>query len=389
MSDITRRETLLMTAGVTCAAAAPARAVAPPNGPSQGPPREPKAAGRPVSLRDFERLAHGTMALEAWEFINSGAGDEHTVRWNEEAFGHVRLRQRSLEDVSRLDTRIRLLGRERPHPIVLAPTSNHTLVHPDGEIATVRGAGAAAATMVVSTFADKPLEEIARAATQPLWHATYIMKDRGRTRELLERAQAAGCEAICIPIDSPVVGARDREHRTYRFPRDPISFLTYPANYWRYPTTWKDIEWARSQTKLPLVLKGIVDPEDADRGIRAGAAAIYVSNHGGRNLDTLPATLEVLPEVADKVAGRVPILVDGGVRRGTDVLKALALGATAVAIGRPYLYGLAVLGADGVSGVVNVLRNELEMAMALTGRPTIANIDRSLIRGIRGFPRID
>ena len=379
MTDITRRETLLMTAGATWAAALEARAGDPPNVADPGPPRDSKPAKRPVSLRDFERLAPGTMTREAWEFISSGAGDEQTVRWNEEAFGRLRLRQRALEDVSRLDTRIRLLGRERPHPILLAPTSNHTLVHPEGEIATARGAGAAGATMVVSTFADKPLEEIARAATQPLWHATYVMKDRGRTRDLLRRAEAVGCEAICIPIDSPVVGARDREHRTYRFPRDPVSFLDYPADYWRYPTTWKDIDWVRSQTKLPLVLKGILDPEDADRGIRAGAAAIYVSNHGGRNLDTLPATLEVLPEIAEKVAGRVPILVDGGVRRGTDVIKALALGATAVAIGRPYLYGLAVSGADGVRGVVNVLRNELEMAMALTGRPTIASIDRSLI----------
>ena len=233
--------------------------------------------------------------------------------------------------------------------------------------------------MVVSTFADRPLEEIARAATQPLWHATYVMKDRGRTRDWLTCAEAAGCEAICVPIDSPVVGARDREHRTYRFPRDPLCFLDYPVDYWRYPTTWKDIDWVRSQTKLPLVLKGILDPEDADRAIRSGAAAIYVSNHGGRNLDTLPATLEVLPEIAEKVSRRIPIIVDGGVRRGTDVIKALASGATAVAIGRPYLYGLAVSGADGVRGVVNILRNELEMAMALTGRPTIASIDRSLI----------
>jgi 4-hydroxymandelate oxidase len=319
------------------------------------------------------------MTREAWEFISSGAGDERTVRWNEEAFAQLRLHQRALEDVSRLDTRIRLLGRERPHPIILSPTSNHTLVHPEGEVATARGAGVAGATMVVSTFADKPLEEIARAATQPLWHATYVMRDRGRTQDLLRRAEAAGCEAICVPIDSPVVGARDREHRTYRFPRDPISFLNYPVDFWRFPTTWKDIEWLRTQTKLPLVLKGILNAEDADRGLGAGAAAIFVSNHGGRNLDTLPATLEVLPMVAAKVSGRVPILVDGGVRRGTDVLKALALGATAVAIGRPYLYGLAVSGADGVRGVVNVLRNELEMAMALTGRPTIASIDRSLI----------
>jgi 4-hydroxymandelate oxidase len=319
------------------------------------------------------------MTPEAWEFINSGAGDERTVRSNEEAFGRLRLRQRALVDVSRLDTRVRLVGREWPHPIILAPTSNHTLVHPEGEIATARGAGKAGATLVVSTFADKPLEEIVGATAKPCWHATYVFKDRGHTRDLLARAEAVACEAICIPIDSPVVGARDREHRTYRFPHDPISLLEYPVDYWRYPTTWKDIDWVRERTGLPLVLKGILDPEDADRGIRAGAAAIYVSNHGGRNLDTLPATLDILPEVAEKVSGRVPILVDGGVRRGTDVLKALALGATAVAIGRPYLYGLAVSGADGVRGVVNVLRNELEMAMALAGRPTIASIDRSLI----------
>jgi 4-hydroxymandelate oxidase len=388
MPDITRRATLLMTAGATCAAALEARADDPPDGANPGPPRDPKPPRRPVSLRDFERLASEAMTRVAWEFISSGAGDELTVRWNEEAFARLRLRQRALVEVARLDTRLRLLGREWPHPILLAPTSNHTLAHPDGEVATARGASAAGATLVVSTFADKPLEEIAKAATQPCWHATYIMKDRGRTRDLLTRAEAAGCEAICIPIDSPVVGARDREHRTYRFPRDPISFLVYPADYWRYPTTWKDIDWVRAQTKLPLVLKGVLDPEDADRAIRAGAAAIYVSNHGGRNLDTLPATLDVLPEVAERVAGRVPILVDGGVRRGTDVLKALALGAAAVAIGRPYLYGLTVAGADGVRGVVNILRNELEMAMALTGRPSIASIDRSLVLPAAGSSKV-
>src|SRR5262249_17916953 len=161
---------------------------------------------------------------------------------------------------------------ERPHPILLSPTSNHTLVHPEGEIAAARGAGEAGAILVVSTFADKPLAEIARAATQPLWHATYVMKDRGRTRALLRAAEEAKCEAICVPIDSPVVGARDREHRTYRFPRPPISFQDYPVDYWRYPTTWKDIEWLRSESKLPLVLKGIIDPDDAERGIGAGAA---------------------------------------------------------------------------------------------------------------------
>jgi 4-hydroxymandelate oxidase len=354
--------------------------------PDPGKPSASQTPARLVSLRDIERRASSSMPRATWEFINSGAGDEWTVRWNEESFQRLRLQQRVMTDLSRLNTRVRLMGRERPHPILLSPTSNHALVHPDGEIETARGAGEAGAILIVSTFADRPLEEIARAATQPLWHATYLFKDRGRTQDLLRRAEAAGCEAICVPIDSPVVGARDREHRTYRFPREPVSFQNYPVDYWRYPTTWKDVDWIRTQTKLPLVLKGILDPGDAERGIRAGAQAIFVSNHGGRNLDTLPATLDVLPDVADKVAGRVPIVVDGGIRRGTDVLKALALGAAAVAIGRPYLYGLACSGAAGVRGVVNILRNELEMAMAMTGRLTVASIDKSVVHSMPDRP---
>ena len=333
-----------------------------------------------ASLRELLRLAPAQMTPEAWEFINSGAGDEFTVRWNEEAFQALQLRARMLLDVSKLDTRVTLLGRQLPHPILLSPTSDHNLVHPDAEVATARGAGAAEATMVVSTFASKPVGEIAKVATQPLWHATYVMKDRGRTLDLLHQAEAAGFEAICVPIDSPVVGARDREHHTYRFPdRKPVSFAEHPANYWRFPTLWSDIEWMRSQTKLPLLVKGILTAEDADRAITTGVSAIFVSNHGGRNLDTLPATIEVLPEIAAKVGGRVPIILDGGIRRGTDILKALARGATVVGVGRPYLYGLAVGGANGVAAVVNILRNELEMAMALVGKDAVAKIDRSVL----------
>jgi 4-hydroxymandelate oxidase len=337
-------------------------------------------ASSAVSLRDIEGIASQTMSPEAWEFVNSGAADEVTVRRNIEAFQALPLRQRALVDVSTLDTRIRLFGRELAHPILISPTASHGLVHPEAEVATARGAGAAGATLIVSTFATKPLEEIAKAASGPLWHATYVMKDRGATRDLLARAKAAGCRAIAIPIDSPVVGARDREHRTYRFKdRKPPSLAEYPARIWRYPTTWKDIDWVRGQTDLPLVLKGILDPDDADQAIRLGVAGIFVSNHGGRNLDTLPSTIDVLPEIADRVAGRVPILLDGGIRRGTDVLKALALGATAALVGRPSLYGLAMDGARGVTAVINILRNEFEMAMALTGRPSIATIDRSTL----------
>jgi 4-hydroxymandelate oxidase len=337
------------------------------------------ASSNLVGLCDFEKAAHAKMSVAAWEFVDSGAGDDQTARWNNGAYHRIYLEERALVDVSKIDTSIRLLGRARPHPIMLSPVSNHNYVHPDAERATARGAGAAGATMILSTFAYESIEAVAKSATMPLWHATYMMKDRSKTLDMLQRAAAAGYEAICVPVDTPVIGARDRELRTYRFKTKPLSFQDYPINYYRYPTTWADIEWYLSQTRLPLLLKGIMHPEDADRGIRMGVSGIFVSNHGGRNLDTTSATIDVLPRVVDKVAGRVPVIVDGGIRRGTDVLKALAFGATAVSIGRPYIYGLAVKGPEGVTGVINILRNELEMAMANTGRPNIASIDRTVI----------
>jgi 4-hydroxymandelate oxidase len=240
--------------------------------------------------------------------------------------------------------------------------------------------------MILSTFAHESIEDVKKEATEPLWHATYLLKDRGECKAIMQRAEAAGYEAIVIVIDTPVMGARDRERRSQ--PKT-VLFQYHPIDYYRFPVTWSDVEWYRAQTKLPLVLKGVMDPDDAEQCLQLGASAIIVSNHGGRNLDTTPATIEMLPAVVERVAGRVPVLIDGGIRRGTDVLKALALGATAVGIGRPYLYGLAVEGADGVKGVVNILRNELEMAMASTGRPTIASINRSVLapQGLRPTAR--
>jgi 4-hydroxymandelate oxidase len=346
---------------------------------------EPAGKSPAVSLWDFEAAAFRTMSSEAWEFINSGAADEISVRRNVDAFQALLLRQRALIDVSKIDTRVTLFGRERPHPILVSPTASHGLVHPEAELETARGVARAQSTLTVSTFSTRALEEIAKAAPGPFWHATYVMRDRGITRDLLGRAKAAGFEAIVIPIDSPVVGARDREHRTYRFKdRRPPTLAEYPADVRRFPTTWKDIEWARGMTDLPIVLKGVLDAEDAAEALKVGASGIFVSNHGGRNLDTLPASIEVLPEIVEAVSGKVPILLDGGVRRGTDVLKALALGASAVLIGRPSLYGLATDGARGVAAVLNILRNELEMAMALVGRPTIASLSRTLIYRPKG-----
>jgi 4-hydroxymandelate oxidase len=294
-----------------------------------------------------------------------------------------------LEDVARVDTRVSLLGRELAFPILLAPTAYHRALHPDGELATAKGAGAAGATWVVSTATTTTLEEIGRTATAPLWFQLYVQPDRGVTRELVQRAEASGCQALCLTVDTPVLGARDRQVRA-RFALPPGVTAPYMTQLGAgaqavsdprrgVAVTWKDVEWLRSIARVPLLLKGILTADDAERGIAAGAQGIIVSNHGARNLDTLPATIEALPEVSDRIGGRVPILIDGGVRRGTDVLKAVALGATAVLIGRPYCYGLSVGGAAGVQRVVDILRTELEMALQLTGRRTLAELDRSVL----------
>lgn len=261
---------------------------------------------------------------------------------------------RVLIDVSSIDTRIRIFGKELPHPILLAPTAYHRLVHPEGELETARGAGVAGAAMVVSMMATTSIEAIAAEAKSPLWFQLYVNTDRGFTRSLIERATAAGCQALVVTVDTPVVGLRYREMRI-KFALPPgmdrphlpgLSGLPpshLPPGKQIYSSmfdsrlTWKDIEWISSFARVPVVLKGILNPEDADQAARIGVKGIIVSNHGARNLDTVPATIEVLPLIAERVAGRVPLLLDGGVRRGTDVLKALALGAAGVLIGRPYL----------------------------------------------------
>ena len=350
----------------------------------------------PVDIPDYAKLAPAHMSKMAWEYISGGAADELSLNWNHEAYDRLRLRPRVLVDVSQIDTRVTLLGQELAFPILLAPTAYHKLAHPEGELATARGAGAADATMVVSTSATTSVEDIAAVATRPLWYQLYVQRDRDFTRELVRRAEATGCKALVITVDSPVLGARYREARVkFTLPpgveRANLRGLKTATGGHRAtegniysalldPTlTWKEIEWLRSITKLPVLLKGILTPDDAARAADLGVAGVIVSNHGGRNLDTVPATIDALPEVAARVGGRIPVLVDGGIRRGTDVLKAIALGASAVLIGRAYLFGLAVGGAPCVTRVVNILRREFEMAMALTGRTSIKEIDRAVI----------
>ncbi|MEY2877816.1 MAG: hypothetical protein RLZZ15_196 [Verrucomicrobiota bacterium] len=350
----------------------------------------------PIDVPDYEKLAPARLTPMAWNYFSGGAQDEFTVGWNRDAYARLRLKPRVLVDVSQLDTGVTLFGQRLPHPILLAPTAYHRLAHPEGELATARGAAAAEATFVVSTSSTTSVEDIAAAAAGSLWFQLYAQRDREFSLAIIRRAEAAGCRVLVITVDSPVLGPRYREARD----RFTLPAGVERANLRGLPTatgghratensiysplldprlTWKDIAWLRGQTKLPVVLKGVMNPDDAARAADLGVAGVIVSNHGGRNLDTLPATIDALPEVVAKVGGKIPVLVDGGIRRGTDVLKAIALGASAVLIGRAYLCGLAVDGATGVTRVVNILRRELEAAMALTGRTSLKEIDASVI----------
>ncbi len=373
---ITRRQALWSLGsmvGLSALAIRPVRLGAAP----QQPMPTPTTLADAMSLEDFVPLARQKLTPQAFAYIHGGAADEHTVRWNREALDRMRLRPRVLVDVSQVDTRVTLFGQSLSFPILLAPTAFHGLVHPQGEMETARGAADAEAAMVISTFASARLEDIVREASPPPWFQLYVQTDRGFSRELIQRAEQAGCPVLCVTVDTPVSGPRNRQARAnVQFPWDTPNFKGGRIDK---RLTWRDIDWLRASTRLPLVLKGILGPDDADRAVVAGVDGLIVSNHGGRNLDTVPASIEALSAVAEKVAGRVPLLMDGGVRRGTDVVKALALGASAVLIGRLSLYGLGAGGADGVQRVVGILRKELEMAMALTGRPSMADIDRSVL----------
>lgn len=341
-----------------------------------------------VSVGDYEAAAKSKLPQNAYDFIAGGAADEITIRWNREGYDRKVLRPRVLRDVSKIDTRVKLFDLDLPHPILLAPAAYQLLLHPHGELAAAKGAGATNTVYVVSSNANRAIEDIAKVATSPLWLQLYAQTDAGRNKDLIERAQAAGCKALVVTVDTPVIGPRNREQRngfvlptTLKLPMNPENFSQRQSggSYQRVSLTWDDIERFRALCKVPVVLKGILDPDDADEAAKRGMGGVIVSNHGGRNLDTAPATIDALPAIVDKVAGRFPVLVDGGIRRGTDVVKALAEGAAAVLVGRPYLYGLAVAGAAGVESVIKILRTELEMAMGQVGRPRISDLDRSVL----------
>ncbi|WP_149537020.1 alpha-hydroxy acid oxidase [Siccirubricoccus phaeus] len=354
-----------------------------------------------VALADYEQEARRRIGAEAWAYIAGGSADELTLAANRAAFGRLRLRNRVLAEMAGAHTRLTLFGQELAFPILLAPVAFQRLVHPDGETAMAFGAAAIGAGMVVSTQASQSLEDIAgvakaQGARGPLWFQLYIQPDRGFTAALIRRAEAAGYQALVVTVDAPVSLRNTEQRAGFRLPAgiEPVNLreMAPPPPNRAGPAesevfrgmldsaaTWRDIAWLRGLTRLPVLLKGIMAAEDAARAMAEGVDGIIVSNHGGRALDTLPASIEALPGVAEAVAGRLPVLMDGGIRRGTDVLKALALGAQAVLVGRPCVYGLAVGGPVGVIHVLKILRTELEIAMALTGRANLAAIDRSVL----------
>ena len=389
----TRREILLSTGALAGASMLPAGAAVLSAAAQEAAPI-PGRVEEALSVWDLKAMAQERLPLAAWTNIVGASGDEITMRWNRESYDEIRLRPRVMVDPRQIDTTTTVFGQKLNVPILLAPTGGHRSTHPEGELATVRGAGQSGVTMVVSTVSSTAVEEIAAMATEPLWFQLYVLRDRPLTGDLVKRAEAAGCKVLCVTVDTATTGPRNRQDRGrlrgipgggrgmphLQGMKRPDTIESDIFSSARDPNvTWKDVDWLRSITSMPIVLKGVLDPADAERAVEEGVEGIIVSNHGGRNLDTSQATVAALPEIVERVEGRIPILIDGGIRRGTDVLKAIALGARAVLIGRPYRYGLAAGGAPGVARAVNILKRELEMAMANTGRTSIDQIDRSVL----------
>lgn len=336
---------------------------------------------------DLEVLARESLHAGAYDYYAAGADDERTLRDNVTAWQRLRLRPHVLRDVSTVSTATTVLGAPVAAPVLVAPTAYQRLAHPEGERATARGAAAFGTVMVVSTFANTTLEDVAGAAPAGVrWFQLYVHKDRALTRDLVRRAAAAGYAAVVLTVDLPVLGYRRRDERNNfalpagvvkanlgdfpdaaDAPTEGSALRAYADHAVESSLTFEDLEWLRGLSELPLVVKGVLRGDDAAACVAAGADAIVVSNHGGRQLDGAIPTAEALPDVVRAVAGGAEIYVDGGVRRGTDVLRALALGARAVLLGRPVLWGLAVDGADGVAAVLDTYRVELARAMALCG----------------------
>ena len=337
---------------------------------------------------DFEPVFHAKLPREIYDYTGYGAEGEFTLRRNREGFSWVDLVPRGVVDVSSVQTATEILGTKMAFPIMASPTSGHGLLHKDGEYATHQGTTEASLTpYIVSNVSSFPFDKIAASAAGPVWFQLYPRQNIDDTRDILEKAQAAGCKAVAITMDQQATyyerSAHDKhltEDPNGRAPRRPTTKNPYRVPENRLWYSWKFLDEIRPFVKVPFIAKGILTAEDAELCIQHGLNGVYVSNHGGRSVDYGPSTLEVLPEIVDVVRGRVPVLIDSGFRSGSDILKALALGANAVCVGRGARWGLGSFGAMGVRKVFEILQNELVMAMAQTGRPTLASIDRTLVR---------
>ncbi|MCC6238592.1 MAG: alpha-hydroxy-acid oxidizing protein [Dehalococcoidia bacterium] len=359
-----------------------------------------EAVARPLNLFEYEQRATDQLAAFAYDYYASGAHDEITVAENRQAFERIRLRPHVMRDVSARDLSTRVLGRAHALPIVAAPMAFQRLAHPQGELALARATSGLGVTMTLSTLATTALEEVAAAAEVPGWFQLYVYRDRALTRDLVARAEASGFEALVLTVDAPLLGRRERDARNAfalppglvaaNLPSEGLRHLEgapgesglfrYFASLMDAGLTWDDVAWLRSITTLPVVVKGVLRGDDAALAVEAGAAGIVVSNHGGRQLDTAVATIDALAEVVEAVDGRADVLLDGGVRRGTDVVKAVALGARAVMLGRPLLWGLAVDGEAGARHVLELLVAELDLALALCGARRLEDLSADLLR---------
>ena len=351
-----------------------------------------------LNVDDYERVARERLAASIYDYIAGGSWDEVTLRENRTAYDKWRLRPRAMVNVEHRDLGVNILGDTLTLPIGVAPSAFHKLVHPDGELATARAAGAAGTVMCLSIMATVSLEEVAAAASGPLWLQTYIFKDRGLTTDLASRAKAAGYRAFVLTVDTPVLGRRERDPRNkFELPAGiemrnvtmpPPGPGEYESPMVRFikqqidpSLTWREVEWFVKTVQMPVFVKGVLHPEDASLAEKCGVSGIIVSNHGGRQLDGAIATLDALPEIVSAMRDTgLDIIVDGGIRRGTDVIKALALGAKMVLVGRPVLWGLAVDGEAGACAVLELLRREFDTALALVGCPRAVDLNRDFVR---------
>ena len=348
----------------------------------------------PINLYEYEARAKQVLPHNYWEFIEAGAMDEFTTARNRSAFEALTLRPRLVRDITERKISTTVLGTDISFPVMISPAEGHTHAHPEGECATARGAGMSNTLMMCSTTSSNSMEEIAEAATGPLWfqlsHRSY-----GLTEHLVKRAEAAGFRAIVLTVDAPIPTPKERDIRNrYQHPGEYGNFRELKSRAsgvsgagepppWETlrcpPLTWQELDWLRSLTKLSLVLKGVRDAEDARKAVESGVDGILVSTHGGRRFDGDMSSIEMVPEVVAATRGEAEVYVDSGVRRGSDVLKALALGATAVAVGRPLFWGLAVNGAEGVHHMLELLREEFDRAMAYCGQHSVDQLEDRLL----------